>query len=659
MKRVLAGVIAICLVGAVSNAAKRDAPSILFDASYGKRLPASTPEVGLWWASSGWKVCRGRPMPKRSAKTVEIRAARNETEATQLVVRPGAPLHGLLASAGALTSADGATIAAAQVEVLRVRYVNVAQRTDRAGAVAPWPDPLPPFAGPIDLAANENQPLWVRVHVPRDAAPGEYDGAIRLTAQGYEATAPLRVVVYDFALPDRMTCTTAFGFNPSTVFQYQNISDPQQKRAVMEKYWANLSAHHISPYQPTPFDGFKVEWVKLAEGEGSDLPAEDRELLQAHALTPVFDWAAWDKEMERVLTRYHFNSFRLGVPGMGGGSFYGRAEPKLHGFGEGTREYTLAFTAYAKTFEAHLREKGWLDEAFVYWFDEPLPRDYEFVMNGFRKLKTAAPDLRRMLTEQVEPGLVGGPNVWCPLTFMYRHERAEEQRRQGDTFWWYVCTVPKQPLCGLFTDHPGTDLRVWLWQTWKYGIEGILVWHTNLWTTGTAYPDHPQNPYEDPMSWMSGYGTKKGQKRPWGNGDGRFIYPPEAAATPVKDRTILDGPVDSIRFEMLRDGIEDYEYMAILRRLIEERADGLSKRQRKRYEALLEVPEKITAGVKTYTKDPAPIEKHRDRVARAIEKLVQDGAVVAHAPGQDRTTARRTRRMRERDDLELVMNAAP
>ena len=70
------------------------------------------------------------------------------------------------------------------------------------------------------------------------------------------------------------------------------------------------------------------------------------------------------------------------------------------------------------------------------------------------------------------------------------------------------------------------------------------------------------------MGWTSGYSTPDGQKRAWGNGDGRFVYPPVEAADGNPGRPILEGPVDSIRWEMLRDGIEDYEYLAILKHLI-------------------------------------------------------------------------------------------
>jgi hypothetical protein len=75
--------------------------------------------------------------------------------------------------------------------------------------------------------------------------------------------------------------------------------------------------------------------------------------------------------------------------------------------------------------------------------------------------------------------------------------------------------------------------------------------------------------------------------------------------------------------ELLRDGLEDYEYMAMLERLLEEKGETLSWWKRRRYEKLLNVPDSITEDLTTYTKDPAPIEQHRHKVAEAIEKLVQ------------------------------------
>jgi hypothetical protein len=601
----------ICLVVLLAGQICLAQTNDYFGAPYGAVLPGSSDKAGLWWASSGWKISPAKPVPTAKSQAILIRAARNEAEAAQLVIRPAVPLKALTVRAGALTGPRGTVIPAANIEVLEVRYVNVERPTDKSSMPGLWPDPLPPLKGPLDLEANKNQPFWIRVKVPRDVPAGSYEGSIKLQGQDYSADAALRVEVYDFVLPDRMTCTTAFGFSPGNVFRYQKLSDAEQKRQVLDKYWASFSAHHISPYDPAPLDDPKVTWPQI---NGSTTPDQ---------LKPVFDWTAWDAGMERGIDYYKFNSFRLSIPGLGGGTFHSRREPELLGYKEDTPQYKAAFKAYCHEVQEHLRQKGWLDDAYVYWFDEPDPKDYEFVMNGFNKLKEAAPDVTRMLTEQVEPNLVGGPNIWCPVSNNYKHEPAEERRKHGEKFWWYVCTGPKAPYCTLFIDHPGTELRVWLWQTWQRKIDGILVWQSNYWTSSAAYPDpnQPQNPYKDPMGWRSGYSTPDGEKRPWGNGDGRFVYPPQAAADANPPGPVLDGPVDSIRWEMLRDGIEDYEYLAILRRLLEATKDKLSAGQRQEYTALLDVPQEVTSDMTTFTKDPAPIEARRDQVARAIVQL--------------------------------------
>lgn len=728
----------------------------LFDTSYGERLPGASDAVGLWWASSGWKVSATRPEPSVEGAAVLIRAARAEAEAAQLVVRPARDLRGLTATCGPLSGPNGAVIPADSIDILRVRYLPVTYPTDNTGVAALWPDPLPPFDGPIDVPGGVNQPLWIRVTTPRDIAAGLYTGSVTLSAEGYRVEAPLHVEVYDFELPTRMTCTTAFGFSPGLVYRYHKLTEPEHRRAVIEKYLENFSAHRISPYNPAPLDPIGITWPSLGKwrggrrvsderrsGAGSlllddphtevnvaadyvdSLPigekgfrlslwyrtrepgmkglvtvshqdargewmsgrnrdivltgdgtwqrleqvvtefpqgartvrltlratlwaddgsttgatwyddvslvdiATERELIEEgdfeplplERLVPEFDWTAWDSSIERAIDLYGFNSFQLPVHGLGGGTFHSRTEPSLLGFMEDTPEYRQLFSAYVRGLESHLRDRGWLDEAYVYWFDEPDPKDYEFVMNGFRKLKRYAPAINRMLTEQIEPELVGGPNIWCPLTPDYDPELAAERRREGDRFWWYICTGPKAPYATLFIDHPGAELRVWLWQTWQFEVEGILIWETNYWTSDAAYPDQPQNPYEDPMGWVSGYSTPAGVRSPWGNGDGRFIYPPEAAADANPPGPLLEGPVDSIRWEMLRDGVEDYEYFVILRDLIEARRDRIPVEELGYFEGLLEVPATVSEGLTVFTKDPAPIEEHRDRIARAIERL--------------------------------------
>lgn len=733
--------------------------SVLHENRYGWTLPDTSDEVGLWWASSGWKVSRTRPTPRQSAPAMSIRAACNESEAAQFVLRPTRELHGLQVVAEPLEGPGGASLPAEAVEILRVGYVPVTLPTDGLGTVAPWPDPLPPMNGPLDLAAAANQPFWICVHIPKDAAPGVYRSRIRLQAEEWQANVPLEVEVFGFSLPDRSTCVSAFGFDPGLVFRYHNVDAEADRRVVFDKYLQLLADHHISIYNPAVFDPIKYTWPNLPpwhggirvedpdsagnyvllvaddsetagvnaeyakalpvsgsgislafryktatpghsfivtlahhdasgtwmpgrnndivlEGDGSwqqfetivasfpegahdyrlrlwatrytdagtdtgsvwfdDVRVVDQAtgetLLQEDfapfapdavekAYTPQFDWTAWDAAMTRAFDRYHFTSLSLPVPGMGGGTFHSRYEPELLGYGENTPEYKAAFNAWCKAAEAHLREKGWLDESFIYWFDEPEPDDYDFVMNGFRKLKEAAPGLNRMLTEEITPELIGGPNIWCPISFNFNQERAAERQAAGEKIWWYICTGPKAPYATLFIDHPGTELRVWLWQTWARAIDGVLVWQTNFWTSGAAYPDTPQNPYEDPMGWTEGYSTPAGTKIPWGNGDGRFLYPPEAAATGQPQGAVFDDPVSSIRLEMLRDGIEDYEYLAILRRLVEAFQKTHSESEARPYRDLLKMPDDISVSLTEFAWDPAPIEARREAVARAIVTL--------------------------------------
>lgn len=741
----------------------------LRDADYGSLLRRDD-TAAVWTCASGWKVGRTKAVPSRAADGVTIRCARNEAEAAQLVVTPARPVAGLTLEPGGLTTAEGATIPASCIDILRVGYVNIAQATDRHGATGPWPDPLLPRPGPLDLTANENQPFWIRVTVPENARAGTYTGSISLAARGWKMEVPLRVEVHGFALPAKSTCETAFGFSPHNAFRYHGATTEVQKRQVLELYWRTFAAHRIAPYDPAPLDPIRVMWpdvkppplpwhdwhggrivtnethggrgalaifddnresvlnayyqpllaipakglrlrfayrtalpghellisfghydaqtnwmsgcnnditvsgnghwqtfdraitrfpdgakfvqlrlygttwtdagektgltwfddvavndpdtgAALVRGGDFEPPPPRAPVAPPEQLQPRLDFTAWDREMTRVLSLYRFNSFRLHLEGMGGGTYEGFTRGQIRGFGDDTPEYEIMFGSYVRQLEQHLREKGWLDLAYVYWFDEPDESQYGFVRGGFERLRTFAPGLRGLLTEQVEPGLIGGPSLWCPISNEYRQEAADARRRAGEHFWWYICCGPKAPFATEFIDHPGTSLRAWLWQTWQRRIEGVLIWESNYWTSPTAYPDRdrPQNPYEDPMSWVSG--GKPGAKHPWGNGDGRFLYPPEAGANGRPGRFIADAPVDSIRWEMLRDGVEDYEYLAILRRLLAERGAKLDPARRDELQKLLDVPAEISGDVQQFTHDPAPIEARRLAIARAIEAL--------------------------------------
>ncbi len=571
---------------------------------YGELL--DTPGDGaVWWCPATHKI-PPHHFPMGSGRQASFSAARNDREAVQIVVRPKEDLHGLAAQAGPLAGPGGAAIPAEAIRVLRVAYHFVEHPTDRTGVRDFWPDALPPLDRPIDVPAGQNQPLWVLVHVPKDAKAGDYQGTVSLKAEGFSAEVPVKLHVWDFALPDRNHLETAFGLKPEMINRYHQLKTEDDKRRVWDMYLRAFSEHRLSPYDPVPMDPIRVQLKPEADPPAAEV-----------------DFSAFDPAFARALDEYHFNTYRLPIRGMGGGTFHARHEPSIDGYGADTPEYQAVFSSYVGQLESHFREKGWLDIPYIYWFDEPAPKDYEFVRSGFERLKRSAPGLRRMLTEQPEEELAGPVDIWCPVSHHYDQDASEACRARGERFWWYVCCGPKAPYCTLFIDHPATELRVWLWQTWQRRIGGILVWTSNYWTSSAAYPDGAQNPYEDPMGWRSGYSTPKGEKRPWGNGDGRFLYPPEAAAMPglAGPDPVVAPPASSIRLEMLREGIEDWEYLYLLRELIKKCKAAGTQQDLAPYEALLEVPESITRDMTTFTTDPKPIYARRKQIAEAIERL--------------------------------------
>jgi hypothetical protein len=111
----------------------------------------------------------------------------------------------------------------------------------------------------------------------------------------------------------------------------------------------------------------------------------------------------------------------------------------------------------------------------------------------------------------------------------------------------------------------------------------------------------------------------------WGNGDGRFLYPPRGSnETNAGPR--LEGPVNSVLWENLRDGMEDYEYFWLLKQGIEKAAAaGANPTLLSEARQLLTVPPEVSRDLTHFTTDPRPMLAHRDRIARMIEQLQRVG----------------------------------
>lgn len=570
---------------------KAEVPDI-HRSDYGELLPASSGNLGIWRASSGRKVGRLRARPTAQANALVVLAAANETEAAQLVLSPKADLADVVVTvAGDLKGENGGVLSAAQVEIPYVGYVPVSMTTDQSSVPGDYPDPLIPQTGPRRLAGGLNHPYWVRVKVPKGTAKDTYRGEIAIRGRGVDARVPLTVRIWGFELPDVATCRTLFGFYPAQAAQYHGAKTREDRERVAQLYYRAYADYRISPGDGGSYGHYwSVRW------DGDE---------------PKFDWTQYDAAIERGISDYRFNALRLSSGlGLGGGDASHRREPEIDGVKEGDPRYEVRLSRFLRGIQDHFEEKGWLDRTFIYCFDEPPERDNAFVMNGFAKLKRFAPKLNRFLTSPCRADLAGGPNVWCPIAPDFDNAEAVKRRAAGDAFWLYVCMCPLAPYATLFIDHPGVEMRTWLWQSWARDVKGVLCWAVDYWNQPAVRPDprRPLNPYADPMTW-------NGRGVGYGNGDGRFFYPPRSAfADPDSADGELssagpnfDRPVPCQRVELLRDGIEDYEYFAILKK-----ADPGNP--------LLKVPAEVSRGFADFSTDPSALERHRARLAAAIER---------------------------------------
>lgn len=718
-------------------------------------------QVKLWWTNSGWKIGKNWDIPEEQSKSVFLSSAKNEAESFQIILNPETELEDFSIKISDLENGRGNFIKSENFEFKIAEFLNLEFPSDSVGFVGACPDPLEEIQKSITIPKNENSIIWITAKIPQNTVAGMYFGTLNLGAKNYSKKVNFQLKVFDFGLPQKMTCQTAFGFYSPFIKDYHNLQNEKQEREVIEKYFDLFSKNHISPYDFAPLDPIKVTFPKIKpfpdlwanshyvenekqtgnsslmifddekskdvfaeykqkipiefekvkvsfwyktfvpehyflfalnffdkdrnwirgknldiaisgngswqifekeitnfppnakffkvvlrattwtpEGEKTGLVYFDDisiknsetkdELLKNNSLEKDFylpkfepselevkvDFTDWNREIKKGIEKYNFTSFRLFIEGLGRGNFQWQIEPEINGFSPETEHYQFMFDSYVKQLQANLEKNGWLENAFIYSFDEPTPFNYKFVTDGFQRLENSAPKIQRLLTEQVEDELIGSVDIWCPLINEFDFSESEERKRFGEKFWWYICTIPKNDYVGLFIDRPATDLRVWLWQTYQQKVEGILIWQTNYWSRYSKKFSR-QNPFEDPMSWFV---TNEGKKGPWGNGDGRFVYPPKSAFT-NSEVPNLEKPLSSIRLEALRDGIEDYEYLVILEKLIQENSSKLSQRKLDYFKKLLEIPESISKSLTEFTKVPQPILERREEIAKAIEEL--------------------------------------
>ncbi|HID06464.1 MAG TPA: DUF4091 domain-containing protein, partial [Armatimonadetes bacterium] len=246
----------------------------------------------------------------------------------------------------------------------------------------------------------------------------------------------------------------------------------------------------------------------------------------------------------------------------------------------------------AAAFERHLMEKGWLDTAYTYLWDEPIGAHFPIVNLLTGTVKRSAPRLKNMITARGFPHALKYVDIWCPEIFSFDPQSAERERKRGKRIWWYVAFSCRHPYPNFWIDYPALDCRVVFWLTWKHRIDGFLYWSISNWWR-----------VRDPL--------ENTQTFPGANGDGTLIYPGSDG-----------GPIDTIRWENIREGLEDYEYFVLLQKLVNEavrrgvRNDIIAHARK-----LLAIDDSLVRNYANWSHDPTAYLATRSKMAQAIEAL--------------------------------------
>lgn len=487
-----------------------------------------------------------RPADNPSLKSsASLKAAHNEFESFQIVLRAGATaVSGVTARVSKpLTGPAGAKIPDGNLVLYAARYYDVGTASNDEGAPGRWPDPLVPDvdtyfgekrnAFPVDVAANETRVVWVDVLVPQTQAPGDYAGEIQVDVGGSkQAAIPVSLHVGTFALPSTATLVSAFGMGwnapsvahcPGTSYPFCGDTTGVNSTKLRALYLRSALEHR-----------FTVSDTDFQPPFGSQ-----QKIFEDHVM-PLIDGTAPTRLPGAKITVVRLD---------GGNAQVGQ------------------WITYAKA-------KGFFDRLVYYPVDEPGSN-----ASMWSTFKTAADALHAadanagiLITASIQDATAGGAldriDVFVPVLDHLENRSgtyAGDQRGKYDPWlaarpsrriWAYQsCDQHGCGACGAKSegvaytgwpnrviDSSGVQDRAFPWHAWRFRVTGELYFETT---------------YQLSTAW-----EPNGQCAFSGSGDGTLFYPGRTTGSYAIGGT-NDIPIESIRMKLIREGMEDYEYLAL------------------------------------------------------------------------------------------------
>ncbi len=492
----------------------------------------------------------------RDTRELKLDAVRNEQVSAQLAIAASESLDDLSASVTDLAGPGGARLSSRTAGVRFVQYVPVMRSKSEmdwsatidqvSSAREVSGDRNPDVVGDpllearsVDVPAYAAQPLWFTFGIPRDTPPGIYSGQVAVRANGKaQATYPLTIEVANAAVPDPKDYGFALDvwLQPETIAQAHHV--PMWSRRhweLIETYQRDLVRSGQRLINTTVVDNpWHHQWSLGTRRPQTYLPYESMVGWTWDGAAFTFDFARFDKFVETArragagpeIGAYSMLAFQDAehityTDARTGKQVYENVEL-------GGPRWRQAWQAFLDSFQSHLEKRGWLGDTWLSFDERPIEtmtvvRDFVHeVAPVFDQRIAVAGSLS---TKDIASNLSvdwGGIDQVTP-------ELVHRRRAEGKTTTFYVYGLPAHP--NTLSYSPAVESRMLPWIAASKELDGFLRWAYNSW---------PEDVFNDPVFIFS-------------QGDEYMVYPG------------ANGPMSSIRWEQLREGIEDFELVGQLR----------------------------------------------------------------------------------------------
>ena len=480
---------------------------------------AATPDTGLAGGIGSTDV-RYPPQGKIEGlrafdQGIDLEAWRGERVNAQLVVRSDGPHEHVRFLPSAVSS--GTNRIAVQPNFIRFTLAN----GNPEGDILDDAETLP-------LPAGANRPVWVALDVPPQAAAGEYRGELAIDSDTSRLRVPVRLRVLAATLPppERWSFHLDLWQHPQAVARWHDVPawsdahlallEPSMKRLAAAGQKTITCAIIEEPWNGQTYDRFPsmIDWRRRADGSWS------------------YDYRIFDRWVSFMSGRCGMKQARIHCYSMLPWSLkfrYFDEKENRHidlALQPGTPAYDEFWGRFLADFARHLKELGWLERTRIAVDERP-----DAQMRGaLATLAKHAPGLLVASAINRPSDLTRAIDDISPAidhTGPFTRALLDERRAAGRTSTFYVCTSP--PVPNTFTFSPPAEAEWLPLFAAANGFDGLLRWAFHSWV---------ENPLvsTDFTSWPSG--------------DCFLVYP---------------GDRSSVRFERLRDGIESFEKIRLLR----------------------------------------------------------------------------------------------